>query len=188
MIIDIEEGLLDLERCLIDTLGVTPEIFEKDSGKVLRMEIALVYLRHLYHDWINRGTLSEAAIMTEIASSLYKCGQSEPYYKAKAMADLLIRYEAAGDDHDLDDKPEGEAYFRMTEFEEEAFREVEQIAMDIFTLEGPDRIFSMSLPTGAAGHRMITCNLVVNDATALRMAIGSRKTYESTIRSIILGR
>lgn len=188
MIIDIEEGLLDLETCLVNTLGVSPAIFEKDAGKVLRMEVALVYLRHIYHDWINRGTLSEAAIMTEIASSLYKCGQSEPYYKAKAMADLLIRYEAAGDDHELDDKPEGEAYFRMTEFEEEAFREIEQVAMDVFTREGPDRIFSMALPTGAAGHRMITCNMVVNDAPALRVAMGSRKSYNEVVRSIILGR
>jgi len=188
MIIDIEEGLLDLETCLISTLGVSPAIFEKDAGKILRMEIALVYLRHVYHDWINRGTLSEAAIMTEIASALYKCGQAEAYYTAKVMADLLIRYEAAGDDHDFDDKPEGEAYFRMTEFEEEAFREVEAIAMDVFGREGNERIFSMSIPSGAAGHRMITCNLVINDAPALRVAMGSRKSYNEVIRSIVLGR
>lgn len=188
MIIDIEEGLIDLERELVKTFEVDPAVFATEEGKRMLVEISMAFLRHSYLQYIMNDGMSEGKVMTEIASALYKAGQHVAFTKVKEMAALLLRYEASGDNPDMDDGPEGQAVFEAGEFFEEALREIEDIVMDIMRKDTKHQVYQFRQASGVAGHKMILAECIIAQSDAVRFACGSRRQYTEIISNIILGR
>lgn len=186
MIIDIEEGLIDLERELVKTFGVDPSVFATDEGKRMLVEISMSFLRHSYLQYIMNDGMSDGKVMTEIASALYKAGQHAAFTKVKEMAALLLRYEASGDNPDMDDGPEGQAVFEAGEFFEEALREIEDIVMEIMRKDTEHQVYQFRFVTGPAGFKMIKADCVIAQSDAVRFACGNRKQYTDIISNIIL--
>ena len=189
MIIEFNEGLLELRDVFSKTYGVLPEKFDTPEGQKLLMEIIMAYVKRMFYYHITNEVLSEAALMAEIASLLFKADMHETYTVVKGQSDMLVRYESASDTDYYDSKPEGKAYYDVCEFIEEAFRCVDETLMQVINQESPtskEVVYMFRLPSGKAALTTIVGEAVINKSSVVRVACGSRKQYTDIIRSIVL--
>lgn len=183
--INVEEGLYLLRQELTRSLGVDEGIYKTDEGKLMLARVSAIYFRHLHHDFLTNGKFIESKFMGSIASVLHDAGETDSFIKAKEMSDLLTRYEYAGNQEDFDGKPEGEAYFRVSELIEEGFCELEEIGRAFFKEVGRESIFQFKVAGGIAGHSLILEEEIVRVSSVLKLACSSRKVYNDIIMSIV---